>query len=104
MLLTPVERRIHDASVRRGIALRPLLPRLDLALHQSADCRFERSEAAEGLAHGRNFVDAIGFTDAARHPDDQSELRPETDIGMVVLVAVRRRLDIDAARHGAVVM
>src|SRR5712671_390088 len=104
VLLTPVERRIHDAPVRRGVAWRPFLPGLDLTLHQPADGCLERGEAPERLTHGRNLVDAVGLTDAARHTDNQAELRPEADVGMVVLVAVRRRLDIDAPRHGAVVV
>ncbi len=37
-------------------------------------------------------------------PDDQPHLRPEADVGMMVLVAVRRRLDVDAPRHGGVVV
>ena len=37
-------------------------------------------------------------------PDDQAHLRPEADVGLVVLVAVRRRLDVDAPRHRRVVV
>ena len=104
MLLAPVQRRIHDAAVGRGEAFRPRLPGLDLAVHQPADQRFERSEAAEHLAHRRDLVGAVGLADAARDPDDQAHLRPEPDVRLVVLVAVRRRLDVDAPRHDGVVV
>ena len=66
--------------------------------------RLERGEAAERLAHGRDPVDAVRLADAARDPDDQRHLGPEADVRVVVLVAVRRRLDVDAPRHRGVVV
>ena len=71
---------------------------------QPADQRFERGEPAERLAHRRNLVGAVGLADAAGEPDDQAHLGPEADVGLVVLVAVRRRLDVDAPRHGGFVV
>ena len=91
---------------RLGVAkpCRPFLPRLDLPLHQPADRRLERGEPAERLAHGRDLVDAVRLADAAGDADDQAHLGPEADVGVVVLVAVGRRLDVDAARHRGVVV
>ena len=91
---------------RFGVAkpVGPFLPGLDLAVHQPADQRFERRQPAERLAHRRNLVGAVGLADAAREPDDQAHLGPEPDVRLVVLVAVRRRLDVDAPRHRRVVV
>jgi hypothetical protein len=41
---------------------------------------------------------------AAREPHDQAHLGPEAHVRLLVLVAVRRRLDINAARHRPVVV
>src|SRR5262249_32603518 len=65
MLLAPVERRIHDATIGRGVTSRPLLERLDLARDQPADRGLERRESAERLAYGWDLVGAVRLADAA---------------------------------------
>src|SRR4029077_5607413 len=64
----------------------------------------EAGEAAERLAHRRHLVDAVGLAHAAGEADDQPHLGPGAGVGLLVLINVGRRLDIDAARPGAVVV
>ena len=104
VLLAPVEGGVQDPPIGRGVAVRPLLVSLDLSVHEPTDGRLEGGKPSQRFAHARNFVDAVRLAHPAREPDDQSHLGPEPHVRLLVLVTVRRRLDVDAPRHRSVVM
>ena len=81
-----------------------MLVGLDLPVHEPADGRLEGGQPPQRFAHRRNLVDAVRLAHAAREPHDQAHLGPEAHVRLLVLVAVGRRLDIDASRHRPVVV
>ena len=65
----------------------------------------ERAQRRPGVSRTAGILSVpLAWQMRLASPDDQPHLGPEADVGLLVLIHVGRRLDIDAARPNAVVV